>query len=313
MNDPTDYTQLSNQKILVTGGAGFIGSHIVPALQETGAHVTVLDDLSSGFVHNVPEGVPLIHGSILDKKLITSALHKCRYIIHLAAFVSVPGSHDRPEECRQINVEGTQNLLDAANDADVKRVVFMSSCAVYNATTQGPLSELDEPAPNSPYAESKLLGEELVAQYKPENHGGVSLRLFNVFGPRQSPSGSYAAAVPQFLYALRNGKQPVIFGDGLQTRDFVYVDDVVRATASALLADQTMPSVFNVGSGEEHTILEVVIGLAAALGLDVHPRFESPRKGDIRRSCAAINLAHKFLDFTPEISLEEGLKRLARH
>ena len=312
MNDPTDFTRLLNQHVLVTGGAGFIGSHLLSALQEVGAQVTVIDDLSTGSKDNVPEGMPFIHGSILDQKLVKTAIHKCRYLIHLAAFVSVPASHETPEVCRQINVDGTKLLLEAADEAGVQRVVFNSSCAVYGSTHDQALYESSETAPGSPYAESKLLGEELVANFKADQHGGISLRLFNVFGPRQDPNGPYAAAIPQFLDALRTGRQPVIFGDGLQTRDFVYVEDVVRATASALLADQKSPAVFNVGSGQEHTILEVLIGLAAALDMPVHPRFESPRQGDIRRSWASIELAHKFLDFKPEISLEEGLKRLTK-
>lgn len=311
MNDPTDFRLLLNQHVLVTGGAGFIGSHIVPALQEAGAHVTVIDDLSTGSAENVPEGVPLIHGSILDRKLVKTAMHNCRYVIHLAAFISVPGSFEDPETCRRVNVEGTEVLLDVATESEVERVVFNSSCAVYGGTSEEPLHESDATAPGSPYAESKLLGEELIANFRADQHGGVSLRLFNVFGPRQDPDGPYAAAIPKFLEALCAGQQPVIFGDGLQTRDFIFVEDVVRATGAALLVDKATPSVFNVGSGQEHTILEVLIGLAAALNLPVHPRFESPRQGDIRRSCASIELAKKFLDFTPEVSLEEGLKKTA--
>ena len=291
-------------KFLVTGGAGFIGSHLARRLTSMG-EVVVLDNLSSGRKSNL-RGVAcqLIQGSILETAKLSEALQGVSHVFHLAAMVSVPESVQKPDLCTKINVEGTQRVLDSAAQAGAKRVVLASSCAVYGNETTLPKTEDLPPSPLSPYASSKLEGEKLCASALLP---AVALRFFNVYGPRQDPQGPYAAAVPKFIEAATTGSSLTIHGDGLQTRDFVYVEDVV----SALIHVATQSSchgVYNVASGHSVSILDLartIIGLSATKSSILHA---PARSADVRHSSASIDRLQA-TGWKPECDLSQGLKR----
>lgn len=300
--------------ILVTGGAGFIGSHLVARLALHGANVRVLDNFSSGRRENleaVAETIDLVEGDIRDPAAVQRAVAGVRTVFHLAAEASVPRSVQDPQTTIDVNVSGTLNVLQAARAAGCERVVFSSTCAVYGDSTRSPKTEAMTPCPLTPYAVSKLAGEHLCA-VQTHVHGlpTVALRYFNVFGPRQEPTSPYAAVIPRFLSALRTGAPPVVYGDGGQTRDFVYVEDVVDANLRAATVDGIDGRVFNVASGRATTINEVRKTLAWFVGRDVPVRHKAARLGDIRHSLADVGAAREDLGFEPRISFAEGMELL---
>jgi UDP-glucose 4-epimerase len=291
---------------LVTGGAGFIGSHVVRRAAEDGHRVRVLDDLSTGARRRVPAGVELIVGDVADPATVAAALVGVEHVVHLAAHRAVPRSVTDPLATDRANTHGTLCVLEAARRAGVRRVVLASSSSVYGAAATRPTPETTTPRPTSPYAVSKLAGEHYAAVYA-ELFGlsTLSLRFFNVYGPDQSPDGPYAQLVPKVLAALRAGEAPTVYGDGTQSRDLVYVDDVVRAVAAAVADDLT--GVLNVGSGTAATVLDVVAAAGRALDTHVEPRFLPARPGDVPHTCADITAAARLLGWHAHVGLEEGL------
>ncbi len=301
------------KKYLVTGGAGFIGSHIVRALLEQGDFVRVLDNFSTGKRENI-EGlkVELLEGDLRDPAAIAAAVQGVDYIFHEAAFVSVPQSMEDPLPCFEINQRGTEFLLEAARKAGVKRVVLASSAAVYGDSDAMPLDEQTPLRPLSPYAVSKRV-DELYAEMYTRSFGldVVALRYFNVYGPRQRPDSMYAAAVPIFTRRLVDGKSVTIYGDGDQTRDLVYVGDIVRANLAASEHPAAPGQVFNVCSGEEIRVIDLVETLMNLFPNAPAPQFAPPRAGDIYRSVGNPQKAAELLGFRTQTSLADGLKAVA--
>jgi len=298
---------------LVTGGAGFIGSHLVTALLESGHTVRVLDDLSTGRIENVPSRASLLTGNVADPGTVADASDGIEVVFHLAADGSVAHSVDDPLETDRRNVAGTLTVLDRARAAGVRRVVFASSCSVYGSVGTPPLAETDAVAPLSPYAVTKLAGEHYCRVFA-QTMGleTVSLRFFNVFGPGQRADSSYAAAIPRFASALLSGARPTIFGDGRQRRDFVFVGDVVTANLLAATAPTNAVSgeIFNVGGGRSVDLLELLETMGRILNIAVEPKYEPARTGDVRESEADLNRSRRELGFNPSVPLEEGLRRL---
>ncbi len=296
----------------MTGGAGFIGSHLTETLVHRGDQVRVVDDLSTGCLGNL-EGVSgeieFTKGDIRDQALISELLRGVEYVFHQAAFVSVPLSLEQPDFCFDVNVRGTAQLMSAAREAGVKRMVIASSAAVYGNSQELPLQESSRVDPLSPYAVSKRVGE-LYAKIYSKGLGlnVVALRYFNVFGPRQSPTSDYAAVIPKFIQRFSNNQPPVIFGDGNQTRDFIYVKDIVKANLLAAEAEQAPGQALNVCSGEATSLL----ALAAALGTIFNSKqkavHQKQRPGDINRSVGDPSLAAEVLKFQPDMSLSQGLQ-----
>jgi UDP-glucose 4-epimerase len=301
--------------VLVTGGAGFIGSHLVDALLARGCRVTVLDDLSSGRMENIKVhlGNPdfrFVRGDVCDEGMVRDALSGVDAVIHEAAVVSVPTSIERPELVQKVNVRGTLNLLRASAELGVGRFVFASSCAVYGEQEKLPIKEDAEPRPLSPYAASKLAAEEVCREFHRLGLCTVCLRYFNVYGPRQA-SGEYAGVMVKFMERLRAGQPPVIHGDGEQTRDFIHVEDVVEATLLTLERSGVNGEVFNIGTGRETSINELcglIVGVSGRENL--RPVHGPPRAGDIRRSLADISKVRRVLGFEPKVLLENGIRTL---
>ncbi len=295
--------------VLVTGGAGFIGSHLVRRLAEKGSAVTVLDNLSSGSMRNL-EGVDcrLIEADLLDERVVQRAAKDADHVFHLAAMVSVPQSIEDPVACYDVNLMGSLNVLRAANRAGARSVVLSSSCAVYGERA-GSVGESTPTSPMSPYAAAKwameVAGQIFNSAYRLPT---VSLRYFNVYGPRQSPNSDYAAAIPTFIREMLDGQAPTIFGDGRQTRDFVYVDDIVRANLLAAENPGASGGVFNVGGGRAISVLELVRALNALIPGAPPPQFGPRRAGDIRFSQADLSRAQAGLGFSPEVDLQSGLQ-----
>lgn len=306
------YTRLfANHTVLITGGAGFIGSHLAGRLIELGAQVRIVDDLSGGLRPNVPAGARLIEASILDEARLREAMLGCRFVFHQAAMVSVPESVEKPTRCADINITGTQRVLEAARDLGVHRVMFAASAAAYGGNPQLPCREDQPPDCWSPYAASKVAGELLLRAFAHcYELSTVSLRYFNIFGPRQNPDSPYAAAISAFIKALTAGRQPTIFGDGLQTRDFTYIDNVVHA--NLLAASSPNPfrgEVINIGTARRISLLDVLEQMALALGTKVEPKFGPPRAGDVRDSVADISRARDLLGYEPIVDFATGIRR----
>src|SRR5467141_1080300 len=300
-------------RYLVTGGAGFIGSNTVDELVRRGESVVVLDDLSAGKEENLAEirnKISFIKSSINDLEAVRRAMHEADYVLHLAARTSVPRSVKDPLETNRINIEGTLNVLVAARDAKVKRIVFAASSSAYGETPTLPKVEKMEPQPISPYGVTKYVGE-LYAQTFGRCYGleNVSLRYFNIFGPRQDPSSPYSGVLAKFCTAFLDATQPVIFGDGAQTRDFTYVENAVQANLLACEAPNVSGKVFNVGVGERISLNEVLRELGKITGKTLDAKYDPPRDGDIRDSQADISQAKEFLGYEPQVSFEEGLAR----
>lgn len=299
---------------LVTGGAGFIGSHIVDALVRQGHKVRVLDNFFAGKIENlsgVIKKIDLIRGDIRDKPAVKRAVKGVRFILHHAALRSVAQSVDTPEEFNDVNVTGTLNLLIAAHEAKVKRFVFASSSAIYGETDRLPEKESFIPELVSPYAATKLIGEVYCQLFwKTYQMPTVSLRYFNVFGPRQSLENKYAVVVPKFIISLLNNQPTPINGDGKQSRDFIYIDNVVRANLLALKSkSNAFGNTFNIASGKRYNLLELVRLLNKLMGKNIKPVFGPIRQGDVKHTLADISLARKYLGYSVGIGFEEGLKR----
>ncbi len=300
-------------RYLVTGGAGFIGSNTVEELVRRGHSVVVLDDLSTGKEENlssVAGKIELLRGSIADLETVRAACRGVDYVLHLAARTSVPRSVKEPLETNRINVDGTLNVLVAARDARVRRVVFAASSSVYGETLILPKVETMTPSPISPYGVSKFVGEAYAHVFgRVYGLQNVSLRYFNVFGPRQDPDSPYSGVLSRFITALQNGAQPVVFGDGEQSRDFTYVENVVEANLLACEAPKASGLVFNIGVGGRFTLNRTLQLLEKFAGKPAQPRYDPPRDGDILHSQADISLARKLLDYNPRVGFEEGLRR----
>lgn len=291
---------------LVTGGAGFIGSHVAGCFARRGYAVRVLDDLSSGDRANCDPAWELVEADVRDAEDVASCVAGADVVAHLAAFTSVPESFEKHAECYRTNVLGTWNVLEACARHGVRKLAFASSSAVYAELPDAPKSESDCPEPISPYAVSKLEGEHLLDIFR-EARGlaSVALRFFNVYGPRQPADSAYAAAVPIFIERGLAGQTLTVYGDGHQTRDFVYVEDVAEAVV--LAAESPRSGVFNVGTGEAIEILELADTIAGLTGGPRDHHFEPLRPGDVRSSTADVGRVGEALDWKPRWSLREGL------
>ncbi|MBW7917926.1 MAG: SDR family oxidoreductase [Anaerolineales bacterium] len=299
--------------VLVTGGAGFIGSHIVRGLLERGDRVRVLDNFSTGKRGNLDGlDVEIVEADLRDASRLTEACRGVETVFHQAAFVSVPQSMQEPLDCFDVNVTGTASLLEAARKHGVKRVVFASSAAVYGDSDAYPLSEETPLHPLSPYAASKRV-DEIYGQLYTASFGVevVGLRYFNVYGPRQRPDSQYAAAVPIFIRRLLDNKPVTIFGDGGQTRDLIFVGDVVRANLAAAAHPSAPGGVFNICTGNETRILDLVEILQDLFPSAPAPEFAAPRAGDIYRSIGSPQKAAETIGFRAEVSLTDGLMKTA--
>ncbi len=296
---------------IVTGGAGFIGSHITRTLVERGHEVTVIDNFHSGKQENIhglrsTGQVTLAEGSITDLDFLKGNFEGVDGVCHEAAIISVPWSVEHPQETAAVNGMGTLNVLIAARDCGVKKVVVASSSAVYGDNPELPKREEMLPEPMSPYALSKMTGEYLGAVFsRSYSLDFVALRYFNVYGPGQDPASAYAAVIPKFITRILNGQVPLVYGDGSQTRDFIYVADVVKANLCAM--EKSVEGIFNVASGERTSVNELAKLIPELMDVSVQPTYEQPRKGDILHSYADISRMKQEL-FTPDISLRTGLK-----
>jgi UDP-glucose 4-epimerase len=298
---------------LVTGGAGFIGSHIAETLVLRGDRVRVLDNLSTGFLSNMDSfrrQIDFIEGDVTDAKLVAKAVEGVDCVFHEAALASVPLSVDRPLDSHAACVTGVVTLLDAARRAGVRRVVYAASSAAYGDQPTSSKRENDLPNPLSPYAAAKLAGE-LYCQAFWFSYGleTVAIRYFNVFGPRQDPHSQYSAVIPLFITAILEGRQPLIFGDGRQSRDFTFVANVVHANLLAADAPDVAGRTINAAGGRSIDLLTLMRLLNQLLGANVQPEFAPARQGDVRESQADITLARRLLNYEPQIDFEEGLRR----
>lgn len=302
-------------KYFITGGCGFIGSHIAEELANRGESVVIYDNLSSGYEHNIQhirDNCTFIRGDIREFQHLSEAMKGADYVFHEAALVSVFDSVERPEDNHSINLTGMLNVLLAARENKVRRVVFASSAAVYGNDPVLPKTEDMLPQPESPYALAKITGEYYLRVFSSlYNIETVSLRYFNVFGPRQDPSSMYSGVISKFTDVLKKGESPLIFGDGKQTRDFVYVKDVVQANLLAMHTDKAgKGEVFNVATNNTCSLLELIDIINSILGTDIKPVFREARAGDIRHSYASIDRAKAVLGYSPGYSLKAGLERL---
>jgi UDP-glucose 4-epimerase len=299
-------------KVLVTGGAGFIGSHLVDALVAAGDDVHVLDDLFTGFRQNVNPGAHLHEGTVADDTLVRDAIEGCEVVFHQAAHKAVLRSVEQPLPTDLANTHGTLTILKAALDAGVRRVVYASSSSVYGGAARVPTSESEPTLPRSPYAVTKLAGEHYCRVFT-ELYGleTVTLRYFNVYGARQRPDSTYAAVIPLFIDAMLAGTPPVVHGDGGQTRDFTFIADVVTANlrAASAPAERCAGNAYNVAGGVATSLLDILAALGRILGVDATPQFTAPRAGDVYRSLGDGSAARRDLDFRCEVPFEDGLRR----
>jgi UDP-glucose 4-epimerase len=336
-------------RLLITGGAGFIGSHMAENFAKKGWEVVVLDNFLTGKRENIPDKIEIIEGDIRDKSTVANAIKGCDAVIHLAALASVPASFKNPEETYEVNFLGTNNILEAAHQNNVKKVTFASSSAVYGDTQIFPITEENPDNPLSPYGVSKLLGEKICRFYNTAYGLPVVIfRFFNVYGPRQNPFSEYSAVIPKFLSIIKDGGTPVIFGDGEQTRDFIYISDLVHAHELALegvtksqnyevtksrshevtqvpekasvtlcLCDSvTFPasaSPLNLGSGEKTSLNDLIRVISRKLGKTVIPKYEPPRSGDIVHSYCDIFRINEILTYKSEITLEIGIEKMLKY
>ena len=295
------------KRVLVTGGAGFIGSHLVQRLLAEDCTVLVLDDLSSGSREVVAEAATLVVGDVRDKKLLNELCEGCQYVFHMGAFVNLPGSFVRRDECISINVDGTRCVLEAALEQGVQKVVFSSTSALYPDQPIGPKREQGPVATESPYAESKWAGEQLVRQYRDKGLEGVALRYFNVFGPGQPADSDYAAVIPLFIDRAIKGDRLSICGDGTQTRDFVYVEDVAGANWRAVRCP--VQGVFNVGTGLDVSILDLANRICKAIGREQEYRYIKLRQGDALSQKAQTEQTQRDLGWSAQWGLDDGLQK----
>ena len=309
-----DLQSLRNSTCLVTGGSGFIGSHICEALLSAGAQVRVLDNFSTGFRRNLEpmagDRLEVIEGDASDGATVAAAVDGVDFIFHQAAMASVPRSIREPELCHAWCATSTVQLLSAAARGGVRRFVLASTSAAYGDSPFVSKRESDPTAPLSPYAAAKLAAEAycqaFVQSFELET---VILRYFNVFGPRQDPQSEYSAVIPRFVSMILSGSRPIIYGDGQQSRDFVFVGDVAKANLLAATVPGVSGGVFNIGRGERTTLLELLTSLREILGQGIEPIHEPPRIGDVRDSLADITQARRRLGFEPDVTIAEGLAR----
>ncbi|MBN2367812.1 SDR family oxidoreductase [Candidatus Woesearchaeota archaeon] len=300
-------------KYVVTGGAGFIGSHIVERLSDQDKEVVIIDNLSTGKKENLKgfiDKVKFIQGDILNSELLKEIISENDIIFHQAALPSVARSVENPILSNRINVEGTLNVLTAARDNKAARVIFASSSSIYGDSETLPKIETMPANPKSPYALSKYAAETYMRLffqlYCLET---VSLRYFNVFGPRQDPDSEYSAVIPKFIKSMASGKTPVIYGDGTQTRDFTFIKNVVNANLLASESDKVVGKTINVAAGKRFSLIDLVDNLNSIIGSSVRAQFEEERKGDVKHSLADISKARTLMGYTPEIEFREGLKK----
>ncbi len=298
---------------LVTGGAGFIGSNLVHALVKRGERVRVLDNFSTGKRRNlarVLNNIELMEGDLRNYEMVKKAVQGVDYILHQGALPSVPRSIKDPLATHEVNITGTLNLLIVAKKEKVKRLIYASSSSIYGDSPELPKHEGMSPEPKSPYAVSKLAGEYYCRVFW-EAYGleTVCLRYFNIFGPRQDPASLYAAVIPKFINAMLKGTPPTIYGDGLQSRDFTYIENVVEANLLALQAKGVEGQVFNIACGGRYSVMDLVKELNRITRRDLPPRFSPPRKGDVRHSQASIVKAEAILGYSPKVGFQEGLQR----
>jgi UDP-glucose 4-epimerase len=300
-------------RAVVTGGAGFIGSHLVDALLDRGDHVTVLDDLSNGRFEQVPAGVVFVQGDVADEEVVRSVVEGADVVFHEAALGSVRRSVDAPLATDRVNIHGTLNVLEASRRAGVRRVMTASSSSVYGGVAPLPSNEEHPTTPKSPYAVTKVTVEQYCRVYAQLlGLETVCLRYFNVYGPRQRPDSAYAAVVPLFVQALLDGTRPVIEGDGKQSRDFTFVGDAVRANllAAEAPAEQCSGRVFNVGGGARHSVLELLTTIGDILGVEPDPEHTAPRAGDVRDSEADLTAVGAAIGYSPQMTFEDGLRQV---
>ena len=314
--------KIDGRAVCVTGGAGFIGGHIVDGLVSMGARVTILDDLSNSSAEHVgsimelaPDRVRFIQGSILDPGSLESALDGAETVFHLGALGSVPKSVEDPNRTWVVNATGTMRLLQAATAAGVKRVVYSASSSAYGNNPALPKVESMAPEPESPYAAAKFGGESLMRTWSVcYGLDTVSLRYFNIFGARQAADSAYAAVIPAFVKCYLNGQSPTIFGDGEQTRDFTHVSNVVGANLLGAIADKPLGGqVVNIGAGVRTSINELTTMIARILGTtDIQPNYEPERVGEVRDSVSSVEAAKELIGYTPATSIEVGLEQAVR-
>ena len=320
-NLPSIKRDMKSSWHVVTGGAGFIGSNLVRALVRRGSRVRVVDDLSTGRRDNLADvlgNIELLEGDVRDRRLMEQACQDADTVFHLAAIPSVQRSVEDPDTVVSVAVEGTLTVLEAARSRGVRRVVYSASSSAYGNTPSLPKREDQAPDPLSPYAAGKLAGEHLCRAFS-ECYGlsTVSLRYFNVFGPHQDPNSQYAAVIPKFIAAYLTRRRPVVYGDGLQSRDFTYVDNVVDANLKAAEATTLRGETVNVACGRSITLLELLETLTEIFGYHLEPEMAPPRKGDVRHSRADLSRARELLGYEPRVDFSEGLRKTvewyARH
>lgn len=299
--------------VLITGGAGFIGSNLTHSFIRDGGEVTVLDDLYNGTLQKIQKTIKkikFVEGSVTNAGVVEKAVSGCEVVFHEAALISVPDSFKNPEKFREVNVQGTRNVLEACRKHDVEKVVLASSAAIYGDEPSIPKTEESPVLPQSPYAESKLQNEKDAKRYF-EEYGleTVCLRYFNVYGPGQDPKSPYSGVISKFAECALENREPVIFGDGKQTRDFVFVRDVVNANILAMEKKGIGGEVFNVATGKETSLLELWGHLKEISGASAEPVFREKRDGDIYRSVAGIEKAGKVLGYEPQYSIRKGLDK----
>ncbi len=299
-------------KVLVTGGAGFIGSNIADAFLSAGHEVRILDDLSTGFIENVPARAELIEGEVSDGQAVTKAVDGIELVFHLAAHRAVLRSVEDPLATDTANTHGTLTVLKSALDAGARRVIYASSSSVYGLNPPMPTPETAVPRPRSPYAVTKLAGEHYCRVFA-ELYGmeTVVFRYFNVFGARQRPDSAYAAVIPLFIEALKRGERPVVHGDGGQSRAFTYIDDVVRANqaAAAAPASACQGQTYNIAGDASYSLMDLLAALGRIMGVTPQPTHVEPRPGDIRNSRADVTAARTVLGFESQVGFEDGLRR----
>jgi UDP-glucose 4-epimerase len=303
----------NGQIVLVTGGAGFIGSHIATALVARGDRVRVFDNLSTGRRSNLDHlgaSIELIEGDLLDQATLARSMEGVEVVYHQAALASVPRSVERPLETHAACATGTLHVLESARRAGVRRVIYAGSSSAYGNQPKMPKAETDLPNPLSPYAAAKLAGEYYCRAFT-QTYGleTVVIRYFNVFGPRQDPNSEYSAVIPKFVTAMLAGRRPKVFGDGHQSRDFTYIDNVVAGNLAAEASPEGVGRVFNVACGAQISLLELIASINQVLGTAIEPEFAPSRAGDVRESLADISAARHVLRYEPLVAFEEGLRR----
>jgi len=302
-----------DRTVLITGGAGFIGSSLASRLISLGAKVRILDDFSTGHISNVNKlEAEVFEGSILNEKLLNKSISGCDCVFHHAAMVSVPASIDDPERCFEINSQGTELVLARAAKFEVRRVMFAASSSVYGPRAALPSNETMTPDPASPYAESKLAGEHAIRKYAATtNTDAVSLRYFNIFGLKQDPHSQYAAVVAAFMQALLQKQNPQFYGDGSQTRDFTFIDNAIHANLLAASNEASLDGeVCNIGTGSSFSLLEMLDLMAQALGVQPKIDFHPMRDGDVPHSRADISKATAMFGYEPVVTFADGISRL---